>query len=256
VIGARLFSHRLANAPVRRSPRRQCRLALALISLAVTVVAGAQPAQAYVNGDASVITTQAWSHPWLVMLEMTFERTPPGAVNRCSGTLIDATHVLTAAHCFAGQWGALRRVDVQAGPIGVSGQQDRDAFPTPDMMTPAKELVDPDWANKHIALVTVTAPFDYTSTVFPISVIDPTQARWLATSTSVEVAGWATHSLPRQGTGRPAWPASYPGIPQNRNLFTVAGIRAELGDSGGPVLMNQRRIAGAGRRGHLGTAGR
>jgi hypothetical protein len=70
---------------------------------------GAGPARAIVNGQ-QVPIQQA---PWVVTLGWTDAGT--GASGTCSGSILDATHILTAAHCVVTTFGRPYAVTIHAG---------------------------------------------------------------------------------------------------------------------------------------------
>ncbi|MFN8023613.1 MAG: serine protease [Acidimicrobiales bacterium] len=155
--------------PSRRRARFASAAAVAAATAAVVTIAGHLPASAIVDGDPTSIT----SAPWQVSLR-------DGAGHFCGGAVIDATTVLTAAHCVEG---------ASAGSFVVrAGVTDRDDSSGQDRAV-VRIVVHPGGfdAAADVALLTLASPLQFGSTVQPIALASSDE---LAAASTASVSGW------------------------------------------------------------------
>jgi len=142
---------------IRRSHRRRA----ALLVAAIATMAGAGPAVAHraapriVGGSAVPIS----GAPWQVAL-VTAGETPYGG-QFCGGTVVDATHVVTAAHCVSDAPTPARDLQVVAGATRLSRAGEPDP-PTARRVGVARwdahPRYDPNGVDHDAAVLTLAAP--------------------------------------------------------------------------------------------------
>ena len=169
------------------SPRKVCgaiALAAALLLGVSTASAGAAATPQVVGGSTAPITTA----PFTVALHFAGLDAYDGL--QCGGVIVDATHVLTAAHCLLdpflggvdppGMWSVLAGTAtlplVSITPVG--------AVDDPVVQTAFDPSYDPSTGNNDIGILTLarplwtggTPPLDGASTIAPVPVATPAQA--------------------------------------------------------------------------------
>jgi len=124
-----------------------------------------------VVGDCSV-------YPWMVRL------TVDGSV--CGGTIIDATHVLTAAHCVVG----MRSITAVVGEYDANVDEGTEQTIAVDIATgvAVKENYNALARTNDIAVLTLTTPLDLTRPCATPICLDP--AYQLTSGQTCTVAGW------------------------------------------------------------------
>lgn len=156
-------------------PSRAKKFGAALAGLAIvgaTVVTGTGTAGAIVNG------TEATTTPWQVSLQS-------GGEHFCGGSIINATTIVTAAHCLEGE--TARDMTIRAGVLDRtdSGGQDR----------PVAELIShPQYERTElgdIAIVRLAEPLNLGGSVQAIA---PATADDVANATTATVTGWGAVS--------------------------------------------------------------
>jgi len=161
----------------RALPRALAALVVAVAMLTGHVIAPGTPAQAVVGGDPIPIEQVPWQA--VVYVE---------ADNRlCGGAVVDASWIVTAAHCVVG-FGA-SQVDAH---VGITELRQR----TPDNAVDVSQvIVHPSWdANKYrndIALLKLAAPINLNRSRQPISIpVGLDAAQWPAAGTPASISGW------------------------------------------------------------------
>ena len=150
---------------------------IAVAMLTGQVVAPGAPAQAVVGGDPIPIEQVPWQA--VVYVE---------ADNRlCGGAIVDASWIVTAAHCVVGFSGS--QVDAH---IGITELRQRTAENAVDV---AEVIVHPSWdANRFrndIALLRLAAPINLDSSRQPIALpVGLDAAEWPAAGTPASISGW------------------------------------------------------------------
>ena len=159
------------------SNRRRARLAsaaaVAATTAAVVTCIGHLPASAIVDGDPTAIT----SAPWQVSLR-------DGAGHFCGGSVIDATTILTAAHCVE---------ESSPGDIVVrAGVTDRDDGSGQDRAV-SRIVVHPGGfdAAADVALIALASPLQFGSAVQPIALASSDEVAAVSTAS---VSGWGAVS--------------------------------------------------------------
>jgi len=161
----------------RSLPRAFAALMVAMAMLTGHVLAPAPPAQAVVGGDPIPIEQAPWQA--VVYVE---------ADNRlCGGAIVDASWIVTAAHCVVGF--SASQVDAH---VGITELRQR----TPENAVDVSEvIVHPSWdANRFrndIALLKLAAPINLDGTRRPIWVpVGLDAAQWPAAGTPASISGW------------------------------------------------------------------
>ncbi|XP_012941998.2 ovochymase-2 [Aplysia californica] len=118
--------------------------------------------------------------PWIIMLVRndTFI---------CGGSIVDATHIITAAHCFKGYNPAIHRFRVMAGKYSSNVQETEEHQQTRDVTSFVKhELYSVRLKWNDIAVVEVSSPFIWTDYVLPACLPGPNDVM----AKVCTVAGW------------------------------------------------------------------
>ena len=152
---------------------------LALGATAAAILAGqASPALQVVGGSG----IEVQSAPWAVYIE----QTTATARFSCTGSVVDASHILTAAHCVFDEAGA------QAQPSQLLVRAGISSFPTP-LTTDAEQ-------DRTVASVRIHPGFTWTGAATPDDVAV------LALSTPLDLSGSAVQAvaLPTPGSSYPA----------------------------------------------------
>jgi hypothetical protein len=224
-------------------------------SFAVAVAAflgAAAPAAAWDVGKDVVGGTPAGATdaPWQVLL-----RVADGAdVYQCGGSILDRTHVVTAAHCveLAGGFAAPADVHVYAGTT------DRTALGTPAQAPAVAEVfVHPGYAFPayDAAVLRLATELTYGPTVQPVALASAADDAALTTATPLLLSGWGgTVQLPpgaeadwsmtsdalQKATITPATGCAtyFDWDPSAMLCAGQAGTDACQGDSGGPLVLD------------------
>jgi secreted trypsin-like serine protease len=233
----------------RRPPRLALALAalpaLAVVLLAVAPRASAAPFSPRVFGGNDATITDV---PYQVALVA--HGASAATSQFCGGSVRDATHVITAAHCVEDlstrQVVPADALDVLAGTanLGSGGQRRAVAAVTvhPDF--------DPDWMTYDAALLTLAEPLTLDTTVQPVTLVD--DLLWAATppERALRLSGWGrtetttrplvlqTATLPLKSD--PFCDAQYGGLLTTELMLCAGdGVHDSCnGDSGGPLALN------------------
>jgi trypsin len=213
------------------STRRRARLAsaaaVAAATAAVVTFIGHLPASAIVDGDPTAIT----SAPWQVSLR-------DGAGHFCGGSVIDATTILTAAHCVEGS---------SPGDIVVrAGVTDRDDVSGQDRAV-SRIVVHPGGfdAAADVALITLAAPLQFGSAVQPIALASSDEVAAVSTAS---VSGWGAVSEDDAEGSEGLLSAQVP-------LIDDATCAAQLGGDGQIVASTELCAEGVGAGSCYGDSG-
>jgi secreted trypsin-like serine protease/uncharacterized membrane protein YphA (DoxX/SURF4 family) len=168
------------------SPPRAATIRGALAVL-LSFVAGAEaPSAAFaVAGGSRAYTTDA---PWTVRIT-----SPDGEI--CTGVIMDATHVITAAHCAVSSDGTTETLRVRAGISSVNADEETGTLQVRDVTAIAVHPYydpnnDPNGLNDDVALLTVP-PFDFSGpSVEPIALASST----LGPGSPATVTGWGSQT--------------------------------------------------------------
>jgi secreted trypsin-like serine protease len=219
-------------------------LALA-VALALPATATAAPIRGSVVGG-----TAAAAEDWPFIAALVVRGEPADRGQFCGGSVADATHVITAAHCVEGE--SAGGVDVVAGRLRLvadGGQRVRVASLA---VHPAYRG---DGSSHDIAVLRLAAPLTGAT---PIAPATPGEAGLAAAGAAVRVAGWGlvSQSPPEQPTVLQQAPLTVVGPSRCRraygsNFDTAAMICAGTpdagvpdscsGDSGGPLVADGAR---------------
>ena len=235
----------------RRPPRLAFAVALAVLpTLALVLLAGAPRASAAAfsprvfGGNDAAITDV----PYQVALVA--RGASASSSQFCGGSVRDATHVITAAHCVEDvstrQVVPADALDVLAGTanLGTGGQRRAVAAITvhPDF--------DPNWMTYDAALLTLAEPLTLDATVQPVTMVD--DVLWAATPPErpLRLSGWGrtettTRPLVLQAAtlplkSDPFCDAQYNGLLTTELMLCAGdGVHDSCnGDSGGPLALN------------------
>jgi hypothetical protein len=230
------------------------RWVLASAAVLVAAALGCAPAQAIVGGTAVPLT----DHPYQVAL---IDNAKGSAVSGqyCGGSIRDAWHIITAAHCvfntpFSGSGKAAQpsQIGVLAGTEDLANEA---AGAHPAVTTISFDpLYDSGTLQHDAAVLTLASPLALGAKVQPVGIIDPASSA-LPAGTPLYVSGWGdtnpmtndSHDFPNllQGVGVNLVADStcdddyvlYGGIAAAIQLCAAASGRdACQGDSGGPLV--------------------
>src|SRR5581483_11500842 len=196
-----------ASSPRRAEPRlpwlrpMSRGRSIVLFALATTLLAAplARPSGRVVGGTS----IQVQAAPWAVFVR---QSTSTGSL-QCSGTIIDALHVVTAAHCvynLNGQLASITSLSIRAGissyssPAGSDGEQDRGVSSV--RVHPAYQWSSGASADD-VAVVALSDPLDLSAATVQ-AVALPSRATVLQPHTSVALAGFGRQvpSTPPNGS--------------------------------------------------------
>jgi secreted trypsin-like serine protease len=167
----------------------------------------------------------------------------------CGGSIIDATHVLTAAHCVRGQ--TVSRIGIRAATFKLNGVGENDFV----LVNAVKAVFDPRYQNPNqfsndYAVVTLETPLTFSDRIQPVCLPLNDNGVTVGTRTNV-ITGWGTTrsggSLPDRlmqvtvpYVEQADCSAAYPGeIDQSMvcaGLLKEGGKDSCQGDSGGPLV--------------------
>lgn len=146
--------------------RRLALTVTAIIAVLALPLAPAPAAELRVVNGGTVASPEA--APWVVRISV-------GSAFGCSGSLIDSTRVLTAAHCIFGSDGKLTAagaytivagINSTAGDADTSGRQERKVSSVRAHPRYLRDIIVND-----VAVLTLSAPFDVTARVRPIDLV-------------------------------------------------------------------------------------
>lgn len=168
------------------------------------------------------------AYPWMVSLQF-------GGRHYCGGTVLDATHVLTAAHC-----GVLPGDKAVVGRVRLSdaGGEVRTvvkAVSAREYTTPTKGY---DWS-----VLTLDAPVS--APPVPLGVVDSDAATAIGWGVTEEGGEAASDELLEVGVpviSNSACALSYPGILPTMICADGDSIGSCQGDSGGPLIVDGRQV--------------
>jgi secreted trypsin-like serine protease len=204
-----------------RRVRRPILLVLALVALLALLpaAAGARPDRE-ATAHASIVGGTAASAsdvPWQALVLIW---TGPSSAYLCGGSILDRTHVLTAAHCVTGDGAspytvaAAGDIDVYAGLKNLAALRTAAPLPAPaqQLAVTAAPAVDPDYApsspnlSGDAALLTVS-PIDLTNPGVQAIALAPVDFT-AAASSSYLLSGWGTTARrePSNNTNNDATP--------------------------------------------------
>ncbi len=212
----------------RRGRRRLRSLAAGLVALA-TLGLAPTGAGAIVNGNPAS-TSQ---HPWQVSVQ-------DSEGHACGGSIISATQIATAAHCFANG----RGLSVVAGSDVLSANDGQ-------RIAVSKLVNHPSYAQSgvaDVAMITLAKPLEFNGKVQPIGLATTAE---INAASSATVTGWGATSENGEGTDRlQSVTVPLVGDQACNTLLTEGGIdsAAEVcaggtgtdscyGDSGGPLVV-------------------
>jgi hypothetical protein len=195
--------HAVADPRMRRAPRSIPLLLAALLALALAPAAQASPnpvprAHTSVVGGRDALATEV---PWQALVLIWASQTE---VYICGGTIVDPTHVVTAAHCVTDTTDDGTTTVASAGDIdvyaGLRNFSDADERPLPAGVQYARPTaapsVNPNWAPESVnmagdsALLTVT-PMDLSGPY--AQAIAPAPTGFLPMNNSnLLLSGWGT----------------------------------------------------------------
>jgi secreted trypsin-like serine protease len=150
----------------------------------------------------------------------------PNSGQFCGGAILDATHVVTAAHCLVDSGNALgspRAVNVLAGTNDLTLTSGADVKDIPAATLSIDAGYDPGTHDHDVGIVELASPLwdtsgpaptiDGVNKIAPIPLVDgPTFDGWLAnagtTTVTATVSGWGdTNAEPAGGAGSPSFPS-------------------------------------------------
>lgn len=230
-----------------------------LLAAAVGLLGGVVPAQAKTHKPVTARASVVGGHDALLG-EIPWQALVLPGNELCGGSILDATHVLTAAHCLVGF--AAGDVDVYAGFTSLTHPEATLQHPAVDTLT-----IDPyyneDSGAHDDAVITLatTQPLNLTGPTAQAIPLVP--SGWLpASTTTFTVSGWGTTRVVSPGTTNndPVSPQlqlnstikpsasgcnGYTSITTNQRIFDAAlmlcagqpGNDACQGDSGGPLAV-------------------
>lgn len=203
---------------------------------------GSSPFRVRIVGGSEA-TPGSW--PWAAILGQ-----PSGSSFRvfCGGTLIDSTHVLTAAHCFPRS----QITHVRLGEHDITTSSDG-ASPVdiPILFTKVHEQWDSNSLKNDIAIVTLSQPVSFTDRILPACLPNGLQGTDLSVLPQPYIIGWgsngtssstatALRQAPINLVGQPECDSAYGNIQRvtigNDQVCAGNGqIDTCTGDSGGPI---------------------
>jgi secreted trypsin-like serine protease len=261
----------------QRALRRLCstRLALALIcclgATALLPAAGLGQVSPQVVGGSEPASIAEF--PFQVALYDPLADANPANSQFCGGVIIDATHVITAAHCVfdeaSGQASSPEEIEVLAGTANL----DTEAQPHSGEYVEDPVAItsfDPQWnpaTGEHdLGVLTLTRPLwsgstpalDGTNTIAPVSLLGPTEASYAVPGAEATVSGWGDTHAETLETVRPSYPTKLNDVrltlvsngacAKQLELseplgpdFVCAGALGKdacYGDSGGPLVVS------------------
>jgi secreted trypsin-like serine protease len=227
---------------MRRVPALVVGLLTVLLMLAAVGDAPAATGSARVVGGPTATATDA---PWQVLV------LPNGYL--CGGSILDATHVVTAAHCVYDDVGqaivAPSEVSVHAG---ITNRFAAGQHPTVTAVSIDPDY-DPDMQTGDVAILTLATPFTFDTTVKPIALTDVGYRP--VPGDGLRLSGWGSD------VARAPDDETTPHAVDNLNMVTLhtstgcatvyapfddnlllcagqAGLDACQGDSGGPLAVS------------------
>jgi hypothetical protein len=224
-------------------PRWRPALVLGLILSASSGIAGDAAAHIEINGGPAVVSTSA--APWSVLIDARTD----GPSTECSGSILDATHILTAAHCTFDEttWQTIpaREITVTAGVDELDGGVDSG---DPQKVRVGSVAVDPGYEpglyGDDVALLTLGRPLELEPAVAPIRLVAVNTAP--AAGLPVVLFGWGQvasgkgdrheHSLAELIV--PPWQCES-GVPAALCAAAAAGTACS-GDSGAGLVVPGR----------------
>jgi secreted trypsin-like serine protease len=185
------------------------RLAVLLVALA-PATAGAKATPRIVGGAPATIS----QYPFQVALLSTDTSAAPAGNEYqhqfCGGSMLDATHVITAAHCVydslvPGQAAPPASLEVLVGTDVLADPDNRDSHGDPDPIAPGPDEqrravlatsfdpdYDPNLADHDAALLTLAQPIT-TAAAAPIDILDATtESSFADPGDAVTVSGWGS----------------------------------------------------------------
>lgn len=223
-----------ASNPTNKSAAKGLLKKSRLAAFGTAILAGALlfsggSAGAIVNGTP----TEVSSAPWQVSLQ-------DGQGSYCGGSIIDATTIVTAAHCVEGEGPAGTTIRAGVTNSNSTSGQDVDVV----SITPH-----PDYAQSEvgdIAVIKLSEPLTFNSMVQPIELATATE---LAAATEATVTGWGATSEGGGGSPDQLLSATVPFV-DDASCDLALGIDAAAevcaggtgtdscyGDSGGPLVI-------------------
>ncbi len=168
------------------------------------------------------------AYPWMVSLQF-------GGRHYCGGTVLDATHVLTAAHCgvLPGDKAVIGRTRLSEG--GGQVRTVTKAVSAREYTTPTKGY---DWS-----VLTLDAPVS--APPVPLGVVDSDAATAIGWGVTEEGGEAASDELLEVGVpviSNPTCALSYPGILPTMICAGGFGRDSCQGDSGGPLIVDGRQV--------------
>jgi hypothetical protein len=170
---------------------RPARRAVSIAVLALAMAAGPAHAAAPKAGAATTgpPVTAPEQAPWSVYITLD----PSDSPRFCSGSILDASHILTAAHCTRDESGRTvlpaTAYQVYAGLVRDDASSANDRFQQRGVaVASAHPYYSNDYSNDDVAVLTLSAPLTLTPGIQPIP-LAPIGTR-LASSTSLLVVGW------------------------------------------------------------------
>jgi hypothetical protein len=143
---------------VRRTPLP---VAVAAALSVCLVAGGASPARAVIGGQP----TQVQSAPWTAYVQFADS---PDLVLRCTGAIVDASHVVTAAHCLKNEAGVAAQPSQMLVDAGLSNFAGPAATDAPQVMEVSAVRIHPGYAPNtgdpddpdDVAVLTLATPLD------------------------------------------------------------------------------------------------
>lgn len=146
------------------SPRTTLCLLLAALALVFAIsppAAGAAPARTSSIGSQAVSSPR--EAPWSVLLSMQEGED----YSACSGSILDATHVLTAAHCTYDGQGSLRPADAYTVLAGIADSAHDSGYGERQLRSVAAVRIEPSFVlgqpGDDVAVLRIGPPFDLRS---------------------------------------------------------------------------------------------